>query len=234
VSQNINEDIPGDEELRDVPVFPLPKLVLFPETNLPLHLFEPRYRELMADCIASGNMLLAIAQLQPGWRADYHGRPPFYDVAGLGRITRHRKNDDGTYDIHVRGLCRVSLRELPAEDTGYRRAQATLLREKLPAGGVAHAEMSALLSLATQIVQRVKQNDASFELLASPKDEPARFIDKIADQLVPDPDARQQILETLDVRKRLELTSSKLAALHLALLANAPPDDGGGEPGLLH
>ena len=60
-------------------VFPLPSVVLFPETVQPLHIFEPRYRELVKTALA-GDKVLVLAQLQSGWEPDYHGRPPLKPI----------------------------------------------------------------------------------------------------------------------------------------------------------
>ena len=65
-------------------LFPLPNLVLFPHVMQPLHIFEPRYREMTADALAT-DRLIALALLQPGWEADYDGKPAVYPVACLGR-----------------------------------------------------------------------------------------------------------------------------------------------------
>src|SRR5256885_1554044 len=103
-----------------VPIFPLPKLVLFPGTLLPLHVFEPRYRDMLADTLANERRLIAVAQLKPGWESLYEGRPEIYDVAGVGRIVQHKKNPDGTYDIVLEALARVQLRELDPAGLSYR------------------------------------------------------------------------------------------------------------------
>jgi Lon protease-like protein len=224
---------PDAEELGDVAVFPLPQLVLFPGAQLPLHFFEPRYRQMMDDIVAQDRDLLIVAQLAPGWRDDYEGQPPVQPVAGIGRIVARRKNTDGTYDVQLEGLARVSLEELPAGGKLYRRARASIVHDE-HGGDVGSAELLSLLSLATQVVQCVREADADFQLIASdedPQQDPSRFIDRIADQLVPDADARQQALETLDVRERLQLVRARVAHLHLALLASDRDDGGGGSGG---
>ena len=68
-----------------VRLFPLPNLVLFPEVMQPLHIFEPRYRQMTADALA-GDRLIALGLLRPGWEADYDGKPAIYPVACLGRV----------------------------------------------------------------------------------------------------------------------------------------------------
>jgi len=95
-------------------LFPLPNLVLFPHVMQPLHIFEPRYRELFREALA-GDRLIAMALLAPGWEADYEGRPPLYPVACLGRIAAHHRLADGSYNVLLSGLKRVEIvRELPA------------------------------------------------------------------------------------------------------------------------
>lgn len=206
----------------EVPVFPLPKLVLFPGTLLPLHIFELRYREMLADALKTDERLLAVAQLKPGWEPQYQGRPAIYDVAGIGRIAKHEKNADGTYDIVLEAVARVRLDELEPGRLHYRRATATVLRERSPKGGVSQSEVSALLSLATRVAAIVKRALPGFVMQAEQDDTPALLADRIADQFVLDPAARQDLLETLDVSLRIRALTLQLAQLHLALSSSDP------------
>ena len=64
-----------------LPLFPLPNVVLFPNVFLPLHIFEPRYREMVADALESDRMI-GMVLLRPGWDRDYEGRPPPSPSAG--------------------------------------------------------------------------------------------------------------------------------------------------------
>src|SRR5262249_58348054 len=79
-------------------LFPLPNLVLFPHVMQPLHIFEPRYRQMTADTLAS-DRLIALALLRPGWEADYEGKPDLYPVACLGKVVADQKLEDGRYNI---------------------------------------------------------------------------------------------------------------------------------------
>src|SRR5579862_5390507 len=103
-----------------LPLFPLDNVVLFPNVFLPLHIFEPRYREMVADAVAS-DRLIGMVLLRPGWEADYEGRPPVYPTGCSGLITHVERLDDGRYNIVLRGLERFRVIE---EDRGksYRRA----------------------------------------------------------------------------------------------------------------
>ena len=60
---------------RTIPIFPLPDVMLFPGATRPLHIFEARYREMVADAL-EGDRLIGMVMLQPGYEADYEGRPP--------------------------------------------------------------------------------------------------------------------------------------------------------------
>src|SRR5438132_13243727 len=94
-------------------LFPLPNLVLFPHVIQPLHVFEPRYRQMTADAL-DGDRLIAIVLPRPGWEYHYAGSPEIYSVATLGTIVADQKLDDGRYNILLRGLSRIHLsHEIP-------------------------------------------------------------------------------------------------------------------------
>ncbi|MBL8879045.1 MAG: LON peptidase substrate-binding domain-containing protein [Phycisphaerales bacterium] len=89
-----------------VPLFPL-EAVLFPGSLLPLHIFEPRYRQMTADAI-QGNGLIAIAPLRPGYEPQYLTySAPIYPVVGVGRLVATSELPNGTYNIVLRGLRRA-------------------------------------------------------------------------------------------------------------------------------
>jgi Lon protease-like protein len=114
-----------------IPIFPLPNVVLFPNVFLPLHIFEPRYRDMVGDALA-GDRLIGMALLQPGFEANYEGRPPVYGIGCAGVITHSERLSDGRYNIVLRGLDRF---RIDGEDTShsYRLAQVTALTESLSA-----------------------------------------------------------------------------------------------------
>jgi len=97
-----------------VPVFPLPEVVLFPRQILPLHIFEPRYRAMVADALA-GERLIAIALLKPDYEPLYFTpHAPIHRLVGVGRIVATERLDDGKYNILLRGQTRAKLlAELP-------------------------------------------------------------------------------------------------------------------------
>jgi Lon protease-like protein len=114
----------------DIPIFPLPNVVLFPNVFLPLHIFEPRYRAMVADAL-SGDRIIGMVLLQPGWQADYLGRPPIYRVGCAGLITHADQLDDGRYNIILRGLekFRIVDEVEPGPARLYRRAHIDAVDE---------------------------------------------------------------------------------------------------------
>ena len=114
-----------------VRLFPLPNLVLFPHVMQPLHIFEPRYRCLLEDALAT-DRLIAMALLAPGWESDYEGRPPLCPMACLGRVTTYHRLEDGTYNLLLLGLQRVRLvREIEPRKL-YREAEVALCEDCYP------------------------------------------------------------------------------------------------------
>ena len=111
-----------------LPLFPLPNVVLFPNVFLPLHIFEPRYREMVADAVASDRMI-GMVLLRPGWDRDYEGRPPVYTVGCSGVLTHVERMADGRYNLVLRGLERFRILE-ENHDRSYRLASIEPLPEQ--------------------------------------------------------------------------------------------------------
>src|ERR1043166_8079173 len=109
---------PEQADLASLPIFPLPNCVLLPGGLLPLHVFEPRYRELTRDCLA-GYQLMGVARLRPGYEASYYGHPPVFEKCGVGRIICSEELPDGRFALLLLGVARAEIaRELPCE-RGY-------------------------------------------------------------------------------------------------------------------
>jgi Lon protease-like protein len=112
-------------------LFPLPNLVLFPAVMQPLHIFEPRYRQLMADALED-DRLIAMALLCPGWEENYHKRPPIHPVVCLGRIHKEERLADGRYNLLLHGLQRARVVEEVKVPKLYRVARLQLLEDVPP------------------------------------------------------------------------------------------------------
>ena len=86
-----------------IPIFPLPNVVLFPNVFLPLHIFEPRYRAMVADALR-GDRIIGMTLLRPGFEKDYDGRPAVYPIGCAGLITHSEPMPDGRFNIVLRGM----------------------------------------------------------------------------------------------------------------------------------
>jgi uncharacterized protein len=104
-----------------IPVFPLPNFVLFPHVQVPLHIFEPRYREMVAD-VAKTHRIVGMMMLKGDWERDYHAFPDLYEIGCAGQITDLTQLPDGRFNLVLDGLAEFRvLREV--RDRPYRQAQ---------------------------------------------------------------------------------------------------------------
>ena len=117
-----------------LPIFPLPTVVLFPNVFLPLHIFEPRYRQMVADALA-GDRIIGMVLLEPGYENEYEGAPPVYPTGCSGLITHVERLPDGRFNIILKGIekFRIEREQPPTEIVLYREAQVGPLSETLSA-----------------------------------------------------------------------------------------------------
>jgi uncharacterized protein len=92
-----------------IPLFPLPNVVLFPNVFLPLHIFEPRYRAMVAHALEE-DRIIGMTLLRPGYEANYEGCPAIYPIGCAGVITHSQSLGDGRYDIVLRGMQKFRIR----------------------------------------------------------------------------------------------------------------------------
>ena len=112
-------------ETRRISLFPLPSSVFFPATRLPLHIFERRYREMTAHAIETGQWI-GMVLLQPGWEADYYGRPAVKPIGCAGKVEKWVAHPDGKYDIVLLGQSRFRILHEVGE-AEFREAEVELL-----------------------------------------------------------------------------------------------------------
>lgn len=110
-----------------VPLFPLPNVVFFPKTYLPLHLFEPRYREMIEDALR-GDRMIGMVLLKEGWEINYDENPPIHETGAVGRIVRSKRLDDGRYNIILYGLKKFVVRG-ENQDRSYRQGRIDIVEE---------------------------------------------------------------------------------------------------------
>jgi Lon protease-like protein len=176
-------------------IFPLPGAILFPGLQLPLHIFEPRYRELVGAALARDRQ---IAMIQPQSGAE---GAPLFGIGCLGRIDDVEALDDGRYNIVLEGVARFRLlRELEVT-TPYRQVEAELMGEP---------EDEVLSSAERASFEREARRFADRQGYSVDWDSVERLDDVVlingVSQIAPfDAAAKQALLEAADLRTRCEL-----------------------------
>jgi len=194
-----------------LPIFPLPDVTFFPHTMLPLHVFEARYRAMITDALARDRKI-AVVRLKPGFEASYAGKPPVFLVAGAGEIVSWERLATGRYNILVKGEWRVRIEsELPT-DTLYRIVTAQPLDDVVPTGDVSPA-LARIRDLCGRLLQALDRPSDLLDAALAADQNPGVIADRIAAAVVPDPDLRQELLETREVARRLERLGGALQDL---------------------
>jgi Lon protease-like protein len=187
-----------------LPIFPLPNVVLFPNVFLPLHIFEARYREMVADALRS-DRLIGMVLLRPGWQRDYEGRPAVYPIGCSGVITHVDRLSDGRYNIVLRGMQRFRVLDEDAT-LSYRRAHI----EQLPESACRDEDAAAIRRQRTKLDSLLAAAiERSFADIAGEAKIPAAMGDEdlvnaLAQYLDLEPLEKQALLEERSLRSRAE------------------------------
>jgi Lon protease-like protein len=184
-------------------LFPLPNLVFFPQVMQPLHIFEPRYRQMTADSL-EGDRLIALVLPRPGWDKAYAGSPAIHSVACLGRILAEQKLDDGRFNILLRGMARIRVVEEIDSETLYRVARCELLHE-LPIADEGRSQFwrTTLIDKAPRWLPKQGEVAGQFAKLLQSDLPLGALCDILAFALPLDAEFKQSLLEELRVEARL-------------------------------
>lgn len=193
-----------------VPVMTLPNTVFFPQALLPLHIFEPRYRQMLQD-VLNRDRLFAIARLDPA-AARGGAAEPAHTVATVGIIRACQKADNDTSNLLLQGVCRVEIQSVVREHP-YR---LIAIRPLATTSGGNHAQLETerlevmrLLNLRRRLGNPVPKGMTQF--LESIEDTDT-FADVAAFNLCDDGEFKQELLEELDTRRRLQRFAARLKA----------------------
>jgi len=197
-----------------IPIFPLPNAVLFPNVCLPLHVFEPRYRAMVKEALTN-DRIIGMVLLQPGYEANYEGRPRVYPVGCAGVITHSEPLPDGRFNIVLRGLEKF---RMTGEDESrpYRLAHIEALPEVITQADRAalkqdRPRLESLLATATEL----RKAEAKTKLPSTMPDDD--LVNALAQCAAFDPIERQALLECEGVRSRclalIELLEMKTLTL---------------------
>jgi Lon protease-like protein len=200
-------------------VFPLPGVVVFPGTPTPLHVFEPRYRAMTTDALA-GDRVMAVATLRRPADAPQE-RAPLHPVAGAAVIEAEERLPEGRYNLVLRGVSRVRLRRELDNGKPYREFAVEVLEDQYPSEGPAGVQdrVEALEQAVYELAQVLPRESGASELaqMAARLRSPGRLADLVAAAVVSEPVARLEVLEALEVGRRLELVLGQVAGVLLVL-----------------
>jgi uncharacterized protein len=199
-----------------VPVFPLPNVVFFPETFLPLHIFEPRYRHMVQDATNQGGCI-GMALLKDGWEDRYEEAPEIYPIGCVGRIISSHELTDGRFNIVLQGLRRCTYEEQTVS-TSYR--QARILPHLQQETFSLDTETRLNLEQVTQEYLTWKKAHELCQVIASGKLTDTILVHNLSAGLDLSPVEKQFLLESehliQQARRLIDLIRFKLADLRTA------------------
>lgn len=111
---------------RPVPLFPLDAAVLLPQQVIPLHMFEPRYVQMVGHVLDGTGQIALGVFMGRAWKQQYHGRPPVRPAVCIGQIVQHQRQDDGCYNLLVQGVCRARIVSEQPPEQGRLYRQVTI------------------------------------------------------------------------------------------------------------
>jgi Lon protease-like protein len=206
-------------------LFPLPNVVLFPGGLLPLHIFEPRYRQMVADAVGS-DRLITMVLLKPGFDADYEGAPAIHTVGCIGSIVEHQTLADGRSNLVLQGLARVRIDSEPTTDRMYRSACVTLLEDEYPAAGASSLckQMGVVMDSMRAFLRLMGRSEKDCATPWQDAADAGRLCDTAAHCLGLDVAVKQSLLDELRVARRLDTLMAWMQALLKALERKVGPD----------
>ena len=203
-----------ERRLQGLPLLPLPDHVLLPHTLVPFHIHEDRFKELAEHCV-SGSRLLVVSGLKPGWEEDYLGSPAAWRVGCLAKVVNEERQRDGSLTLFVHGLSRVRVRDY-AQLEPFRLANIEVLEDtshRVPDGEIASDRLRTMLG---ELVRAL-----------GPAGKPMRnglsaLTHRTTAMLIPEPEARQRVLEMRCPLARAEVLTERLGGLLLELIGDKP------------
>ena len=216
-------DMDATVDLDNLMIFPLPNALLFPHAVLPLHVFEPRYRQLVADSLAMGRTM-AVACLDET-RDSGDGAPPVRPLVGVGAIVAHEALPDGRSNILLRGLGRARIDAEIAPPTGrlYRVVRAHWEKDDALDHQHDEAVRQTLVALASQLAHRLPEGGDTLRALVESQPDAGALSDLLAAALVTDREQRLRLFEALEIPTRADGVAE---AIGIALATLGPDESG--------
>jgi uncharacterized protein len=221
---------------RPMPIFPLATVTLLPQQMLPLHIFEPRYRQMVERALdGAGQLAMGVLDGEE-WKQEYHGRPRMKRACCIGQIVQHEKTPDGRFNILVQGICRARiLHEMPARSH-------ILYREVMvePVGIETDASKNdpELAEVRERLDEMLSNGPLTMLSAAEPICEYIRnesipthaLLELISFAVVSDNTARYQLLEEASIFQRAKLILGEMTSLQTLIRSAMPQKPGDDVP----
>ena len=185
-----------------VPVMPLPGVLLFPNALLPLHIFEPRFREMLARAL-DDNRMICVALVKPE-RQQWRTSTDFFSVSTVGLIRACIGRSDGTSDLILQGIRRVKFSDFEQE-APFPIARIKPLETRTKPTVQTDALATKVVELYTRLKSREGTLPEKIDRYLGEMSDPEMLADLIASTFVSGATRRQQLLEELDLNNRLRL-----------------------------
>jgi Lon protease-like protein len=193
----------------EIAVMTLPDVTFFPQALLPLHIFEPRYQQMLKDVLAT-DRLFAVAGLNSKLAKDTGQFEPPHRIATIGIVRACQKSDDDTSNLLIQGLARIEVVEILREHP-YRRVRIKALTSAPGANTAENLRLRQDLGKLLHTKQRLGSSiPRDFTQFLKTINDPETFVDLAAATLCDDAALKQKLLETLDVHARLQLYTASL------------------------
>jgi len=199
---------------RPLPVFPLTEVVLFPHTVHPLHIFEPRYRQLVNDSLdSSGQIAMASYALPDDAAGEFLDGPPLRPAVCLGRILEHDRLPDGRQNILLQGICRAQITQIhePEDERHYHLAtlEPTISEQDETPEMTSH-RYRLRQSLRQDIMEHVRNIDAVRKWVDRDDLPTDTVVDLLAFALVSNPELKYTLLADDSPIRRAELVAGEI------------------------
>jgi hypothetical protein len=185
------------------PIFPLPDFAMFPKVGKAFKIFEPRYVEMVKD-VLSGDKLMCVTQLKPGWKEDYEGNPEIHETGTLNFIFKHENIKDDEFMIYTFALKKVQILELEKTHV-YRKGKLTIMEDNKLISGEVEKRERLIRKFAS--IADISLNTEELDFFQNPLISMDMMVNTICHTLPIAPQDKQSLLELPDLSLRLDVVS---------------------------
>lgn len=211
-----------DNNYESLPIFPLPNFVMFPHLVTRLHVFEPRYRLMVAEALA-GQRLIVLVGLKDGWEEDYYDSPPVHEIGSLCKIINDDRLRDGRYNLQLHCLARVRICTIHGLKP-FRTGQVEVLPDDFGSDEPRIEAVTRLTSVVRGLILHLGEHATVLADVIGRTRKHDILTNRLAHVLATEPAIRQALLEVTDIAERAEWLTDIAGDLLLRATSIAGPE----------